>query len=136
MPSPVHLFRLSSGKNGHSMDQTHGDFEALAGAELTLLPNQLGDYAIFDVSDSIQSFVNGTATNFGWLINPGGADGWRFRSSELVTIGDRPRLEITYMMVPEPSSLALGVLGAVAVACWLCRNRLKPRPRAAAPVNA
>ncbi|MEX0679679.1 MAG: alkaline phosphatase family protein [Pirellulales bacterium] len=97
--------------------------EALAGAEFTLLPNQLGDYAIFDVSDSIQSFVNGTATNFGWLINPGGTDGWRFRSSELATIGDRPRLEITYMVVPEPSSLALGVLGAVAVACWLRRNR-------------
>jgi hypothetical protein len=98
--------------------------EAEGTSEFTLLPNQLGDYAIFDVSDSIQTLVNGSATNFGWLINPSGTDGWRFRSSEFATLGDRPRLEVTYMVVPEPSSLVLALVGTAAFAGWVRRRKL------------
>jgi Phosphoesterase family/PEP-CTERM motif len=95
--------------------------EAEATAEFTLLPNQLGDYAIFDVTDSMQAFVAGTAVNYGWLINPSGTDGWRFRSSEFATIGDRPRLEVTYQLVPEPSSCLMALAGFVLLFAW--RNR-------------
>jgi acid phosphatase len=96
--------------------------DAQGTAEFKLLPNVLGDYAIFDVSDSIQALLNGLATNFGWLINPSGTDGWRFRSAEFATMGDRPRLEITYLIVPEPSSGALALLGTAALFCWICRR--------------
>jgi len=74
--------------------------EAVSAAEFALLPNVLGDYAIFDVTDSITAFAAAAAAgqniNYGWLINPSGTDGWRFRSSEYATVGDRPILSITY----------------------------------------
>ena len=84
--------------------------EAVATPEFSLLPNIQGDYAIFDVSDSITAFAAAAALgqnlNNGWLINPSGTDGWRFRSSEFGTIGDRPILSITYA-VPEPASFTI-----------------------------
>jgi Phosphoesterase family/PEP-CTERM motif len=101
--------------------------EADGTPDFTLLPNQLGNYAIYDVSDSIQALVNGSATNFGWLINPSGTDGWRFRSSEFGTIGDRPRLEVTYMLVPEPSSVVMALVGTAVLAGWLGGRRKLPQ---------
>ncbi len=88
--------------------------EASGAANFTLLPNVLGDYAIFDVTDSIQSMSNGGA-NLGWLLQYTGPDGWRYRSAEFGTPLDRPLLEITYQIVPEPSSFALGALGLAAI---------------------
>jgi acid phosphatase len=80
--------------------------EAVVTPEFSLVPNYPGIYAIFDVSDSIASFAAAAAlgqdTNNGWLINPSGTDAWRFRSSEVETIDDRPILSITYAM-PQPA---------------------------------
>jgi hypothetical protein len=79
--------------------------EAVTTPEFALLPNIEGDYAIFDVTDSITSFAAAAALgqniNNGWLINPSGTDGWRFRSSEYATIGDRPILSITYALTGD-----------------------------------
>jgi acid phosphatase len=85
--------------------------EAVATPEFSLLPNIRGDYAIFDVSDSITLFAAAAALgqdlNNGWLINPSGTDAWRFRSSEVEMINDRPILSITYA-VPEPPLTLFG----------------------------
>jgi hypothetical protein len=76
--------------------------EAVTTPDFSLIANIEGSYAIFDVSDSITSFAAAAALgqnlNYGWLINPSGTDGWRFRSSEYATIGDRPILSITYAL--------------------------------------
>ena len=85
--------------------------EAVTTPEFTLLPNTLGDYAIFDVSDSINAFAHGQAKNQGWLINPSGTDGWRPRSSN-AGASDRPILQITYT-VPEPATWVLAVTGMI-----------------------
>jgi hypothetical protein len=90
--------------------------EASGAAGFTLLPNVLGDYAIFDVTDSIQAMSNGAA-NLGWLLQYTGPDGWRYRSAEFGTLLDRPVLEITYQ-VPEPSGFVLAALGLVALVVW------------------
>jgi phosphatidylinositol-3-phosphatase len=76
--------------------------EAVTTPEFSLLPNKEGNYGIFDVTDSIAAFAAaaalGSNINYGWLINPSGTDGWRFRSSEYATVGDRPILSITYAL--------------------------------------
>jgi hypothetical protein len=103
---------------------------AVATPEFSLLPNIQGDYAIFDVSDSIAAFAAAAALgqniNHGWLINPSGTDGWRFRSSETGSIGDRPILSITYA-APEPSSITLVASGVALLAAragqLACRRR-------------
>ncbi len=100
--------------------------DAATNPEFSLLPNIQGDYAIFDVSDSISAYAAAAALgqniNNGWVINPSGTDGWRYRSSEFATIGDRPILSITYA-VPEPSTLAM-IVGAAL--CCLAKRKRRP----------
>ena len=69
--------------------------DARSSPEFTLLPNIDGDRAIFDVSDCVQSLVNGAANN-GWLVNSVGAAHWFIESSESANIDLRPRLEIAF----------------------------------------
>jgi hypothetical protein len=97
--------------------------DAVAGPEFTLLPNTQGTYAIFDVTDSIAAFGSGAATNYGWLVNPGGSDGWRFYSSD-DALTNRPILSITYS-VPEPATWLLACCGAL----LLVGRRGRRRPR-------
>lgn len=72
------------------------DIEAASVADFSLIPNALNSWAIFDVTDRLQSVVNNPSLNLNWLIQPGGSDGWRFASSEAAAVGDRPTLEVTY----------------------------------------
>lgn len=102
--------------------------EAISTPEFALTPNIEGDYAIFDVSDSIAAFAAAAAAggniNKGWLINPSGTDGWRFRSSEFATIADRPLLSITYT-IPEPNAIWLACLAACGPLGWsTARSRI------------
>jgi hypothetical protein len=82
--------------------------EAADTPEFSLFPNSRGDYAIFDVSDSITSFAAAAAlgqnVNHGWLINPSGTDPWLYYSSE-VGVDDRPILSITYLVPRSPVTL-------------------------------
>lgn len=78
--------------------------EASSTPTFTTLPNKLDVYVVFDVTDTVQAWVDGTLANNGWLLKDlTGTDGWRFISSDNATIGDRPYLEIT---VPEPAASA------------------------------
>ncbi len=97
--------------------------EASSSPNFTLLPDVLGDYAIFDVTDSIQFMSTGGA-NLGWLLQYTGTDGWRYRSAEFGTALDRPILEITYQTVPEPSTWVLICSGAVCFTELARRRRL------------
>lgn len=84
--------------------------EAVSAAEFTLIADELTNYGIFDVTTSLQAWANG-ATNYGWLLNDLGTDGWRWNSSEFATAADRPYLEVSYI-VPEPVALpAIGLAG-------------------------
>jgi hypothetical protein len=69
--------------------------EAAAASDFSLIGTLEGTIALFDVTDAVQSWSDGTA-NHGWVVLPGGKDGWRFHSSEAHPIAERPRLEITF----------------------------------------
>ncbi|HTL30597.1 MAG TPA: alkaline phosphatase family protein [Tepidisphaeraceae bacterium] len=98
--------------------------EASALPTFTALPNKTGVYVVFDVTDTVQSWVDGSATNFGWLMKiQSGSDGWRFSSSDNATTGDRPYLEI---VVPEPA-------GAVVMMFALSHLARRPRRECESP---
>jgi hypothetical protein len=83
--------------------------EVAASASFTVRPNDEGAYVVFDVTDTVQAWVDGTLANFGWMIrNDTAGNGWRFISSDNLTIGNRPYLEI---VVPEPTAALAVVLG-------------------------
>ncbi len=51
--------------------------------------------AIFDVSDTVQAWVNGN-TNHGWVFLNTGGNGWDFYTSEFDKIEQRPKLIVRY----------------------------------------
>lgn len=114
-------FDANSTWNSLSSGITLGS-EAVTNPEFALLPNTLSNWAIFDVTDSITAFGNGSAVNYGWLINPSGTDGWRPFGSEAAALGDRPVLQITYA-IPEPSTVAGSIALTLLVGCWGVRRR-------------
>lgn len=72
--------------------------EAAATADFGLIANVLAVWAIFDVTESVQAWAAAPGSNQGWVVNPSGTDGWRWVSSEAATVGDRPVLEVTYVL--------------------------------------
>lgn len=60
--------------------------------------------AIFEVTDTVQAWVNGQA-NHGWVFLNTGGNGWDFYVSEFDKIEQRPKLEIRYR--PRERSLLL-----------------------------
>jgi hypothetical protein len=73
----------------------------------------------FDVLASLQAWSGG-ASNLGWVIVNDSTDGAEFRSSELLTVAERPLLSVEFTPIPEPGSLLLaGLVGAAA----LCARR-------------
>jgi hypothetical protein len=68
------------------------------------------DLTTFDVSDDVQSFVNGTAANDGWDLvgdESQAAQSIYFRLYTSDSSGHEPTLTIDYTPVPEPASAAL-----------------------------
>jgi acid phosphatase len=74
--------------------------EAAPVPEFRLLPNVLNAWAIFDVTANVQEWADAAAPNYGWVVIPSGGDGWRWVSSDVGTVGDRPILEIVYELGP------------------------------------
>ncbi|MBN1941837.1 MAG: DNRLRE domain-containing protein [Phycisphaerae bacterium] len=88
------------------------DVEALAEADATTSSVSEGLLEI-DVTESLIAWLNGEA-NFGWALLPTDSDGVGFYSSEYETDESlRPMLRIKYE-VPEPTSVLLLAVGAVA----------------------
>ncbi|MEZ0266524.1 MAG: DNRLRE domain-containing protein, partial [Phycisphaerae bacterium] len=96
-----------------------GGADAETNVAFTLDAPYTGNMAIFDVTGSVEAWLAGAATNFGWALLPTGSDGFAFTSSE-GTAADRPVLEIVY--VPEPGTAA-GVACAAAAASLRRRRR-------------
>lgn len=67
--------------------------------ETTLVFNQ-STQAVFNLTQSVQDIVNGTTTNYGWLIKDKNEDAsqarWNFASKENVNTSIRPVLEVDY----------------------------------------
>jgi acid phosphatase len=92
--------------------------EAAAAESFHATPDAANGYAVFDITDDILAFQAGTASNFGWVLTgiATGQDGWVWNSDNAATVGDRPMLEITYSLVPEPAAAALVGLAAMGLA--------------------
>jgi hypothetical protein len=94
------------------------DVEAAAATEFALTPNWDDDYAIFDVTRSVQAWAH-DLPNFGWLLSAAGPDGWQATSSESPILADRPRLEVTFIERAFAADFNNdGAVDAADLACW------------------
>lgn len=75
--------------------------EAAIDSDFTFAPSLSGYTMHFDVSDTLQRWVDGTQANNGWAILPTGTDGFGFDSAEGATIAQRPQLEVSYALYPR-----------------------------------
>ena len=91
------------------------DIEALAAYDVDTGPMTatLPFSATFDVMASLQAWSDGDP-NYGWALLSKGDNGWAPASSNFGTLDSRPMLTVTYLY-PEPTSLALLGIGAVAL---------------------
>jgi hypothetical protein len=67
----------------------------------------------------VQAWLNDPSTNFGWFIlgdETVGQTAKRFRGGEAVNVSERPQLEITYTIVPEPTTFVLLAMAGVGLA--------------------
>lgn len=87
--------------NGFATD----GIEAIQAENDSVIPNVRDGYVSFDVTESIYVWAAG-ATNMGWVLLPGGGNGWQFDSSEAAEAVLRPQLNVTYRVVPEPGAIA------------------------------
>jgi hypothetical protein len=109
--TPVELHRMlkdwsdsatwSSVGNGVQPD----DITAVATPDFVYAPKTAGEPFFFDVSDSLQKFLDG-APNYGWALLPTGADDYTFQSSETTTLAQRPSLEVSYALYPRFTATA------------------------------
>ena len=105
--------------NGFATD----GIEAILAANGSVVPSVRDGYVSFDVTESLMAWAAG-ATNMGWVLLPGGGNGWQFDSSEAADLLDRPQLNVTYRAVPEPG--AVGTLFGAALIALGRRRRARP----------
>jgi hypothetical protein len=90
-------------------------------------PSTTSTFVNVDVTADLQFWADnlGSSTR-GWAVKPcsnegappvtGCTDGWLFDSSETATIANRPKLTVTYEVVPEPTTALLLGAGLVGLA--------------------
>lgn len=123
-PNTMSLYRLlkpwtlngtwNSQGNGINPDAV----DAILAANDTIVPSVQGEFLSFDVTESLSAWLAG-APNYGWALLPSGGNGWQWDTSDSAVIGDRPMLNVSYTVVPEPAGAALAILAAMT----LCRRR-------------
>lgn len=74
--------------------------EAAAVADGTVTPSVLGAAVTFNVTATVQAWVNNSAANFGWALLANGTNGWWWNSSEASNSTLRPALTINYTTSP------------------------------------
>jgi len=77
--------------------------KAAVASDFTVAPPLINNTVHFDVSDTVQQWVDGKAVNNGWAILPTGTDGFVLTSSE-GTAGQRPLLDVSYALYPRFSA--------------------------------
>lgn len=75
--------------------------KAVAGSDFSLTPLLLKTPVFFDVSDTVQLWVDGTSPNYGWVLLPNSTDGFDLVSAEGATIAERPLLDVSYALYPR-----------------------------------
>ena len=88
---------------------------ARAGNE-TRNPNAQAGYNTFDVTNDVQAWLNGTATNNGWGFLPwtSGTDGWAISSSETANVANRPKLTVYYESIVNSAPVNTAPAGPIA----------------------
>lgn len=76
------------------------DVQAASAADFSYAPKTANEPFYFDVSDSVQSWLDGQANN-GWVLLSSGADDYQFNASEAATLAVRPELEVSYALYPR-----------------------------------
>ena len=104
--TPVEFHRMLKGWNDTDTWATFGgrgvaadDVEAAAAVDFTYAPPNVSHPFAFDVSDTVQRWLDG-APNDGWAILPTGADDYNIVSSEGLDV-QRPSLEVSYALYPR-----------------------------------
>jgi len=104
--SAVHLHQMLASWSESSTWASLGNgiaannIQAATVADFTYAPKTANEPFYFDVSNTVQSWIDG-APNFGWAIMSWGVDDYQFNSSEVGTIGARPQLEVSYALYPR-----------------------------------
>jgi hypothetical protein len=124
-PNTIRLHRLLKGwTEPNATWDSQGDgiaddaVDAILAANDTAVPSVAGGFVSFDVTESLYAWLAG-APNNGWALLPGGNNGWRWDTSEAADIANRPTLNVTYRVVPEPA----GALGFTIVTLVVARRR-------------
>lgn len=110
--------------NGNGQGGVQADnIEAAAGETFRLVPDTSNVFAVFDITDEVLGWQNGTISNFGWMIQgiASGQDGWTWNADSAGTASNRPLLEITWSTVPEPG---MAVMSSAALLLLLRRHRM------------
>jgi hypothetical protein len=89
--------------------------EASSSESFHATPDATNGFMVFDITDDLLAYQAGTASNFGWVLTgpATGQDGWVWNSDNAATATDRPMLEVTYSLVPEPSSAGVVLCGTM-----------------------
>lgn len=104
--SSIHLHRMLAAWTESSTWTSMGsgiltnDVQAASVADFTYAPKTANEPFYFDVSNSVQSWIDG-APNYGWVILSSGADDYQFNASEAGTVGARPELDVAYALYPR-----------------------------------
>jgi hypothetical protein len=99
--------------------------EAAAAESFHATPDATNGFMVFDITDDLLAFQAGTASNFGWVLTgrATGQDGWVWNSDNAATASDRPMLEVTYSLVPEPAIAGIVGCGALLLSASRRRHR-------------
>ena len=108
--NPVKLHRMITGWTDAATWTSAGGgivadgIKAAAASDFDFAPPLLNNTVYFDVSDTLQQWVDGKAANNGWAILPTGTDGFALASSESTTAAYRPTLDVSYALYPRFSA--------------------------------
>ena len=85
--------------------------------KLTQLPDGYLGWNVFDVTDIVKSWIDGTYDNYGFrlTIMDGQYGNYGLYSSDYSYQSDRPKLEID--VIPEPASIILILCGVAGIIC-------------------
>jgi hypothetical protein len=124
-PNTISLYRVLKPWTLNGTWNSQGDginadaVDAILAANDTIVPDVQGEFMTFDVTESLAAWMAG-APNYGWALLPGGGNGWNWDTSDAAIVSNRPMLNVSYTMVPEP---ACGFAALAAAAALLARRR-------------
>ena len=100
--------------NGFSLNGAGDEDDDYLAAAESFFPGPTPNSMVnFDVTETLQAWLDDPTSNHGWILLSNATDGWRWDSSEAASPILRPVLEVSY--IPEPyCAAALVLVGALA----------------------